>query len=346
VKNQLNLSFIKSNVINDVKNINNILNEYTNKKIAIVTHQNPDGDGLCSAIALSKCIKTCYKAKSYIILDSSFPKSFKFIDLSHCDFYSFKDFISKNPKGADLLIVLDCHEENRVDADISIFKASKNVLCIDHHVLYKANINKNYYYYCDENAVSTGVIINRFIFDNIKNKGKIAKNYAECIYTSILNDTNNFENSNVNTETFECIKDLMTLGLEPHKITNLFFNDRPIRYYKFVGQVLSTIKMSKKNIVSFYATSKMLKENNLDLDEFSKLMKWTKGANDVDIQVLFCEYEDNTIKISLRSENLDVAKIANHFGGGGHKKAAGFQTNGNLNDVKEKVLKFLESKIK
>ena len=330
--------------------IDELLKRHKNKRVAIVSHVNPDGDGLSAAIALYFCLEKIYHAVPFIIMDSEFPTFLDFLPYKQCNIMSYDCYRANNKENFDLLVVLDCHEDTRVDTNIEIFDVSENILIIDHHVkksqLLSAEYkHQNLYSHIDSDAVSTGVIINRFLYKHVKEINDSWKeDYAILIYTTILNDTDNFVNSNVDQETFLVVSDLIELGLKPHVVTNKFLFRSSIYYYKFIGEVLSTIEV-RNNIAVFYATLEMLKRNHQTLDSFAKMMRWTKGSYDVELQVLFQQYEDNLFRVSMRSEVHDVAKIAQHFDGGGHQRAAGFQIKGELSESVNTVLSYIEGVI-
>jgi phosphoesterase RecJ-like protein len=86
----------------------------------------------------------------------------------------------------------------------------------------------------------------------------------------------------------------------------------------------------------------MLRDNEQSLEAYSKLMRWTKGAIDVEIQVLFNEYENDLYRVSLRSDIHDVQKVALHFGGGGHIKASGFLMTGKFTEIQRLVMETIQ----
>lgn len=334
-------------IINDLIKLELILSNQDNKNIAITTHINPDGDGLSAACALSLWISKCLKIKNQIIIDSGFPDFLNFLNIEDIVISKFKDYQISDNSIFDLLIVLDCHEENRIDTQMEVFDLSKSVVFIDHHEAKMESLKDDYTYYFDTKAVSAGIILNRILYKHISSISKPwIKNYADCIYTTILNDTDNFINSNSDKETFQTVADLFSLGLKPSIIANQFLHRKSIFYYRFIGQVLATIQLSNNKKIAYYYTSlKMLQDNHLTTEAYSKMMKWTKGAYDVEIQVLFQEYEENVYRVSLRTETHDVARIANYFGGGGHKKASGFKIDGQFEDIKNIVIDYIESQI-
>jgi len=324
--------------------IDNLLAQHTNKNIIMVTHQNPDGDGLATALALSLCLRHIYHANPYIVMDSTFPAFLAYLGTDYYQTLTFADFKNANIH-LDLLLVIDCHEVDRVDTDPRIFDHAEKVVVIDHHIAKPQSLKPNYAYYIDSEAASTGVIIDRFLHKYfIQTDYSWKQDYANCIYTTIVNDTDNFLNSNSDYEAYTCSANLIKLGLQPNKVTHELIFKKPIAYFQFIGEVLSTIEIfANHKIAFFYTTLDMLKRHDQTTDAYSKLMRWLKGAFDVDIQVLMCEYGDNDYRFSLRSLGIDVQTIALHFGGGGHILASGFAIKGDFATVKQQVLEYIES---
>ena len=326
-------------------NINHI-KQYFEKIISlaqtacIVTHQNPDGDGLSASIALYHILEQYFKLKVDIVIDSAFPKFLLHLTTQNLRYLQY----NKSNK-YDILFVLDCNEKSRIDTDSQIFNNAKHVFIVDHHVIKSDELSKEYFYYIDENAVSTGIMLHRFLKDYITELDDVyQKLYADCIYTTILNDTNNFINKNTDNETFLISAELMKYGLKPADIVYEFLLKTNISYLKFVGQSLATLCLSEsKKIAYFYCTTRMLNENNLTTEAYSKMMKWTKGITDVEIQVNFQQYGENDFRVSLRSECRDMAAIAQQYGGGGHKEAAGFRIQEDLENSIIKVINHIES---
>jgi len=324
--------------------IDTLLAQHINKNMVMVTHQNPDGDGLATALALSLCLRHIYHATSYIVMDSPFPAFLAYLGTDYYQTLTFADF--KNTKlTLDLLLVIDCHETDRVDTDPKIFDLAKRVVVIDHHIAKQDSLKPNYAYYIDSKAASTGVIIDRFLHKYLTQTDYNWKtDYANCIYTTIINDTDNFLNSNSDFEAYTCSANLIKLGLQPNKVTHELIYKKPIAYFQFIGEVLSTIEIfANHKIAFFYTTLDMLKRHSQTTDAYSKLMRWLKGTYDVDIQVLMCEYGGNDYRFSLRSQDTNVQSIALHFGGGGHILASGFAIKGGFTEVKRQVLEYIES---
>lgn len=325
-----------------VPNINTLSKEFTSSiknafSILIVTHKNPDGDGLAACLALKLIINELYKKNATILLEKKAPDFLSFLNV---EFHTQTTFENAD---YDLVIGLDCHESFRTNLDQTLFDHAGKVIFIDHHEIIQKAVNDNFLYYVDIHEVSTGVILHKMFYTQLQNSdSEIKKYYADCIYTTILNDTDNFLNSNVDKQSYETCAQLMDFGLVPNQVIMDFLLKKPMQYYQFIGSVLSTLEAyDEGKIIFLHSTLSMLKEFGLDGDATSKMMRWTKGIESAKIQVYFQEAEHNLFRISFRSDYYDVAELAKSFNGGGHKKAAGCEVQANLKDLKLMILEAL-----
>jgi len=305
------------------------MNNYS--KIALLTHKNPDGDGLPACLALQEILKQ-KSIKSDIILEEEPSEIYDFLD----GFKRSKTF--SEYMIYDLLIILDCHEVERIGICEPLVPTAKKIIAIDHHILSEPIDGADTY--IDTSAVSAGAIIFNLFKEEIDAMDEESANYiAQAIYTSILNDTDNFINQNVDEETFSICSRLMRYKINPGRITELFLLNKPANEIRFVGEVLSTIETYDNDQILFmHAAIDMLKRNKIGHEGNNKLTRWVKGTHNVKITVLFHQVVKNRYRISLRSNYLNVNKIAVKYGGGGHKKASGCEMKGSLEELKNTLL--------
>ncbi|MCF7858472.1 MAG: hypothetical protein K9N07_03995 [Candidatus Cloacimonetes bacterium] len=168
---------------------------------------------------------------------------------------------------------------------------------------------------------------------------KTANYIAQAVYTTILNDTDNFLNQNVDENTFYICADLMKYNIKPGKITEYFLLNKPANEIRFVGEVLSTIETYDDDQILFmYSTLEMMKRNNVSHEGTSKLTRWVKGTHNVKATVLLNQVVRNRYRISFRSNYINVNKIAVKYGGGGHEKASGCEMKGSLESLVSTLL--------
>ncbi|KQC06577.1 MAG: hypothetical protein APR54_07035 [Candidatus Cloacimonas sp. SDB] len=304
----------------------------------IVTHENPDGDGIGAALALQEILLTL-NLKSDIILEEKIPEVYRFLNAESRTIVYDKDLSYKT------LIVLDCHEHERLGSCEPLITKAENIIVIDHHI--ENNVIESDYF-IDSAKVAVGAIIFLLFQEEIFQMNKKSALYvAEAVYLSIINDTDNFINSNVDEETFQVCAQLMELGLDPGSITKLFLLNKTPAEMRYVGGILNTIKeFCHGKVVFLNSTSKMLEQNKLDAKADYKILRWVKGMKNVEVVGYFSETSSGKYKLSLRSVSVNVNIIAGKFGGGGHKKASGCSLEGNLAEVEELVLTEIKKQLK
>lgn len=277
------------------------------KSITLLTHRKPDGDGISACAALSlflekknKKIETIYPTKA----EFKFKRKPKNI------------LINKHKQKPDLLMILDTANYERCYYPESF----KNipVINIDHHISNKIDGTLNF---IDQDASSTCEIL--FNLLNEWNRKSIDKNIAECLLFGILYDTQVFQTQATTATTLEISSELIKLGADLYKLkTELISNKNP-QIIKLWGKVLSKIKLSKSRKAAWVGiTQKDLNKYKLDLTSLIGFNNFLSQIAQVDLTLFFYETEDKQTKISLRSKKTDVNKLAEKFGGGGHKNFA------------------------
>jgi phosphoesterase RecJ-like protein len=171
---------------------------------------------------------------------------------------------------------------------------------------------------------------------------------ATHLYCAIVSDTGSFQFSNTKAQSFEVSYELIKLGANPIKVSELLFNNNSPEKIKLLGQVLSTLKMNKRGNIAIISMFKRdlesLNLKEIDTEDITTLARSIRG---VDIVLFFKEMDRDTFRISLRSKGeANSALVAEHFGGGGHMHAAGFTVRGKyeklIEEIPESVDKLLQ----
>lgn len=323
-----------------MKNIKNLLLEKVqSNQTAILTHVNPDGDGLAAALALKEIFSTM-NILTDIILEEEPPSRYAYLHArKNCQ--TFSPEMSYN-----VIIILDCHEEERLGKCANLLPNSKTTIAIDHHPEGKTIPEAENY--INPRYVSVGAILFEMFSDEIEEMDYESRELIiNAFYTTILNDSSNFTNANTDEKTFIIAAKLRKLGVVPGDIHQKFFQNKPIEYLQFISDVLSTIStFDNKQIVMIHSTNEMLKKHSLDKHATDQMTSWIKGTAITKVIIYFREISQDIYKLSLRSNFINVKKIANKFGGGGHIKAAGCTLEGNLEDLKEIVLAQIREQLK
>lgn len=310
------------------------------ESFGIVTHNNPDGDGL----AVSLGLKRLFSAQGItldIVLQGGSLERLAYLDVQNQTIKLTPDLKYEN------IIVIDCHDYSRIGKAEALVRKADRVLIIDHHI--KEEVIENADYYIDTDASCVGVIAYNLLKKDLPKVNKATQKYfAEAIYTSIINDTNNFLNDNVRADDFNISAELLKYGLIPSVIAVKLLHEKEVSEFKMIAETLSTLKLYEDGkILIFHTTKESLDRHNLNDEATAKMTQWVKGAIGVDIILYYREASKNEYKFSIRTDipNYNVQQVAKAFGGGGHEKASGFTVKGNITEIVSKVIEEIKSKI-
>jgi len=246
----------------------------------------------------------------------------------------------------DLAFVLDCNSYDRIGARRQLLDNAKNTVMLDHHVVEHNPIEADISL-IETHYVSVGAILFAlFKTEIISQKGKHKIYTGNCLYTTILNDTNNYANANTDAAVFALASELTELGIKPYQLYKEFFLNHSAEEMRYVGQTLATIELHHNRKVLFmHSTLQMSIENNIDPESVMNITRWVQGVAGLDDIVYFREEEPGRYKLSLRSTKLDVNRIAVNYGGGGHIKASGCTIASSLPEIKARLLQELSAAI-
>jgi phosphoesterase RecJ-like protein len=305
------------------------------QRIAITSHLRPDGDSICTGLGLYYMGKELGKHMAIINKDNTpFPLN-QYPDGENIQIGQIA------PQKFEAIILLECANVGRsgqLNID-SYFKIN-----IDHHFSndYYADIN-----WVDPQAPAVAEMALKLC----KKLGvRITPKIANHLYCGIVSDTGSFQFSNTNAEALRACSELVTYGSSPIKIAELLFNNNPPEKIKLLGYVLSTLEMNETGDVAVISMFKehldKLNLKEIETEDITTLARSIKG---VKLVLFFKQMAEDTFRVSLRSKgSANAAKIAEYFGGGGHRHAAGFTVKGRhgalIKDIPKKVREFLLDK--
>lgn len=308
------------------------------KNVLIIGHTSPDPDALSSIGAMIEISKS-FGSEIYAYADNKQDGAYDFIvneDLIHSEEPS-------DLKVFDVIIVLDCGSISRTGLEIrlhnlisaagrGVIKNRPYIIEFDHHERQEAYADLEIR---DATKASTTEIIYHFLKDNGMT---ITKNLADCILIGLLTDTGHFLHANSSQEALAVASEMLMRGAALPKIIDKTVHNKSFSALKVWGQALENIKFdSKTGFASSALSEKELstllseEEKNYPGDLFAGIVSFMSCLSGVRV-ALFLREENGKVKGSLRTnlDDVDVAQLAQNWGGGGHKKAAGFTINGRL----------------
>ena len=293
------------------------------KKILLISHSSPDGDTLGSNLALFHALTSLKKDTSCASIDN-IPSCFNF--LPGIEKFK-KDF---NPNEYDLIFVLDCGAHYMTgfhDKYPNIFKRDPRVVNIDHHESNDLFASLNIVF---PEACCASVIVMEVLKSlNVEFNSKI----ATCLLTGVYTDTGSFMHSNANSYTHKAAAFLLRKGGDFRSIAKNIFRTIPIERLKIWGEALKNIKLSDKGFAISGITKEDFSRTGAVPDDLSGVIDFINSIPGTAFSLLLTERGDK-VKGSLRTlrDDINLSHLAEKsFGGGGHRKAAGFSVVGKLN---------------
>lgn len=294
-------------------------------EIIVITHQNPDGDALGSLLGMGHYLKQA-GASYTLFCVSPAPEYLKFMPNLDTITTDEKTLLGKQ---YDLIIILDSGdlEYAGVSEQFHRLKGLPIVINIDHHPTNKYYGHLNL---VDPKASSTAEIVYHFL-DYFRLP--IPKDVATSLLTGILTDTGSFSNLSTTPSSLEAASRLMGAGAQVKKIIANTFQNKTLNQLQLWGRALSRLKQDRQTgIITTILTQKDFQELHIDEDSSEGISNFLNSVGEAKAIIVLREKSDGTIKASLRTTqpDVDVSKLAKFFGGGGHKKAAGFTIKGKI----------------
>lgn len=292
------------------------------ENILIISHKNPDGDTIGSALGVLIALEQFGKKASICCCDyptknfAYLPRINEYID----------DF---NPREYDLIFTIDVGANYLLkfnETKPEILSGEYKIINIDHHPSndYFGTINL-----VIDNAAATALII-YFLLQQLN--VIITKKIATCLLTGIYTDTGSFMHSNTTSEVYKVAGELIGKGADFRTIAKENFQTLPINQMRLWGEILKRTQINDKKIVSSVVTVKDFEKYSAVQSDIAGVIDYMNTLPESKFCILLSEPKKGVIKGSLRTQhnNVDLSKIAGVFGGGGHQKAAGFTMQGTL----------------
>ena len=158
----------------------------------------------------------------------------------------------------------------------------------------------------------------------------------------MLTDTGGFR-YNCQPETLEMAATIMETGVNTNTIYRTVFDVVSINKLKLIGRCIDRLELLEDGKIAFtYMNQQDLGELNVDENDSEGIVNYGRNVNTVEVSIFAKEREDGNIKISLRAnEYVDVSIIASKFGGGGHLRAAGFDSAMTMEQIKQALIEII-----
>ncbi len=293
-----------------------------------VAHENPDGDALGSLLATTIALRELGKdVVMYLSGDAPTPAEYDFLDLSTLQRELPGDLEQR------VLLALDCANEQRIGPERAIVERAAVVLNVDHH---HDNSRFGDVNLVVDDASSTAEIV-RDILSLLD--VRLTPDVAEALYVALVTDTGRFQYSNTTPKALRLAADLVEAGADVHGIFRLVYETVQFAKLKLLARALDRAAVYEGGrLVVSYLLKNDFAEVGAEEPYSEGIIDYLRSVEGSEMVALIREpprADGPARRISLRSsrDEVDVSAIARAAGGGGHRQAAGFSSDLEIDEI-------------
>lgn len=305
--------------------IDQVLKEIQRRDAFLLTsHARPDGDAIGSLLALYQMLRHLGKTARMVMSD---PVPLIYNGLPHAQAIEHRSTVPA--EAPDVTIILECDSIQRTRLQ---GLEGRFLINIDHHSSAREFGHLNW---IDEKACAVAEMVYRLA----RAAGvTITPEMATCLYTAVLTDTGSFCFAGTNTHTFEIALELVRNGAKPVEIAHSVYFSNPTSKMRLLGAALSNLHREGALAYMHISVSEMERSGGLD-EDCEGIVNYALSIDGVEVALFFRELPDGRYRVSLRSKGrVNVAALAELFGGGGHSCASGCAVAGPLAASLEAIL--------
>ncbi len=294
-------------------------------QFGITTHIKPDGDGVGSSLGLYWLLKSLGKSAD-VIVRGDVPPSYKTLPGANI----IRD-VAEVDKEYDAIFVIECSDLDR--PGIAGLE-NETTVNIDHHSTSEHFGSINW-------IDSTASAVGEMIYNLCKAiGGRVTPEIAACVYMAMITDTGSFHFSNTTDRTLKVASELLKAGVKPAEISEAVYNNYPWSRIELMRRVLETVKRDATGRVAWMRQTLEMREDSNAIDgDNNGFVNIPLAAKEVQATIYIREVEAGSYRVSLRSKgSVNVAQVAELFGGGGHRNASGLRIDGDWQTVESQLV--------
>ncbi len=301
------------------------------QRFVVTSHARPDGDAVGSVLGCVQILRAMGKQASAFMHD---PVPYIYRCLPHSGEVTITDEV-KGDFDAVLILECDSLERTRLRGLNGLFSIN-----LDHHNSAREFADVNW---VEQDASAAAELVFRLG----KRAGvRITPEIATCLYTAVLTDTGSFCYSGTNASTFALAGELVELGADPVSVAQCVYFANPATKMLLLGAALSTLKIQDR-LAWMHVSREDMARTGAPEEDCEGVVNYALGIDGVEVAAFFRELADGKFRVSLRSKGaINVARIAESFGGGGHSCASGHAVDGPLDKATERVLGRLREELR
>lgn len=290
------------------------------QRICLVVHRRPDPDSLGSAAAIGAFLNA-YHIPHLYFCPTELPSETHFFGIDEKHVLDAAQLKLLNP---DLICTFDAGDLNH--AGLEGLAKKPFTINFDHH---STNTEFGDLNVIEVKSASTTEVIYHF-FEEIR--FSLSAKMASYLLAGVLIDTDHFFNPATTSSSLVMAGELMAHGVSLTQVRQLLFERRGIASLRLIGEILARLQKNEQyGIAVTHVSEDDLKKHQMTLDDLEGVANILNSIGDAKVMLLLKEQQGD-IKVSMRTtkNDVDLGRLAERFGGGGHKKAAGFTVRGTL----------------
>ena len=297
--------------------------------IAVVAHVHPDADTIGAGLALALVLDKCGKdVEVGFAVPATLPESLA--SLPGCHLLVDPDAMRRD---VDLVVTVDVPSLKRLGALSDLAAPDRQLLVIDHHASNEMFGTANF---IDVSADSTTMMI----ADMLDTWGKpIDPDVAHCIYAGLTTDTGSFRWASARA--LRLAARLVDIGVDNAAISRTLIDSHPFGWLPLLSRVLGSAQLLPDAVGGrglVYAVVENRDWIDSRPEEVESIVDIVRTTQQAEVAAVFKEVSPRQWSVSMRAKaDVDLAAVASTFGGGGHRLAAGYTTDGSIDDAVESL---------
>ncbi len=308
------------------------------KNIVLTTHKMCDGDGLGSLLGFYHALRKIKKPVQALTVDGV---ARKYDFLSPEQYTKRFDRLKNTIEPAELTLVFDTNDYRRIQPLYDTLKRKcRKIIYIDHHPVLQQGPKPSAGSIVDTSAASTGEIC----YFLLKQMGiRMDSSIARALYVSIVFDTQRFHFIKNSEVSHKICAELCKYITDNESIYTQLFGVTSQQKMDLLSQIIRRTEHFYDNRVAvLQITRKELDKNKLDIEDACDFLDMTLEVRSTQLGVLIVHLSENKYKLSFRSKKWNVTKLAETFGGGGHKNSSGASLTNYTKNPKVEILKAVQ----
>jgi phosphoesterase RecJ-like protein len=308
------------------------------RHVTLTTHVKADSDGLACIAVLRRWLQGLGKSVE-IVLPTQPPARYASLGLDDAVRVAGRDVRAEDVRVPDLLCIVDTGTWQQLSGLEPLVKACRGrVLVIDHHQTQDDLADVRL---VDAEAPAAAVLVHRLLQEA---GARLDATSASWLLAGLGGDTDWFQLPNVTAAALRLAADLVEAGAVPWEVYDRLYRGEPLAKMRLLGMALAGLRPALGGrAVVMRLTRAMFRDVGTSPVDTEKLINECMRVSGVEAAVMLVEAEGGEVRASLRSRpGVDVRRVAERFGGGGHTRAAGMRLKGTMDEAETRVLAALD----